>query len=120
MRLFLSYAKSHIYDIHAVLVAVLTILAMYYIKCPFKEKNEKRVDEKIAEKPELQSKRYLYIKRANFVLIPIAFLLAFCLFAVSALISPMIHFSVESAVMSGVFTLAGYAFWEQITFGMRR
>lgn len=120
MRIFLSYAKSHIYDIYAALVAVITIIAMYYIKRPIKQKNEKRVDEKIAEKPELESKRSLYLKRANFVLVLLTVALAFMLFVLVSVISPMIQFSVETAVMSGVFALAGYAFWDQVTFGTNR
>lgn len=120
MRIFLGYAKSHIYDIHAALVAVITIFTMYYIKKPIKQKNEKRVDEKLTGKPELESKRTLYLKRANMILLFLTMLLAFLLFALASFVSPMIDFSVGSAVMSGVFALAGYAFWDQITYGMRR
>lgn len=120
MRIFLSYAKSHIYDIHAALVAVITIFAMYYIKKPIKQRNEKRVDEKIAANAQLESKRWLYLKRANFILLPLTMALAFLLFVLVSGLSPLIHFSAESAVMSGVFALAGYAFWDQFTYGMRR
>lgn len=120
MRIFLSYAKSHIYDIHAALVAVITIIAMYYIKRPIKQRNEKHVDEMLARNSGLESKRSLYLKRANFVIIPLTVVVAFGIFTIVSVISPLIHFSLETAVMSGAFALAGYAFWNQITFGKRR
>lgn len=119
MHLFLSYAKSHIYDIHAVLVAVITIITMNYIKNPIKQRNRMHVDERLAADSALEGKRRLLLKRANFILLPLTMVLAFFFFAVVSVLSPMISFSAGSAVMSGVFALAGYALWEQFAFDAR-
>ncbi len=120
MRIFLSYAKSHIYDIHAALVAVITIVSMHFIKQPIKQRVSVSVEAMLQKRPERERQRALYLKRGNMVLVLITMLLAFALFALAAVISPMIQFSVESGIMSGVFALAGYAFLEQMTYGMKR
>ena len=118
MRKILSYAKSHIYELHAMVVAVIVIALMSVIKVPVKRKIVQAVDKKIREKPELAHKRKLMIKRRNIVLIVMTMLLAIVVFAFVAVVSPFIEFSFLMAVMSGVFALCGYAFLEQITFGI--
>lgn len=118
MHIFLSYAKSHIYELHAAIVAVVTIFTMYQIKAPIKRRVVEKVDSMLLKSPEKEKKRRIYIQRGNGVLIFLAMVLAFLFFSIVALISPLIHFSVETGIMSGVFALAGYAFWDQITYGM--
>ena len=52
MRLFFSYAKSHIYELHAVIVAVVTIVALYQVKTPIKRIVAEKVDVKHEKMPE--------------------------------------------------------------------
>ena len=116
MRRLLSYAKSHLYEIHALFVATFVVVLMSLIKEPIKRKIVQSVDKKIQAKPELASKRRIMVKRGNMLLILLTMLLSFVAFTVVALVSPIIRFSFPTAVMSGVFALCEYAFWDQITF----
>lgn len=116
MRKVLSYGKSHIYDIHAFIVAVITIMLMNLIKRYLKPKIKMYVEKRAEVERKWYERKEQYLKRCNMVLIVLAMVLAFVLFGVLAFVSPMILFSVESAVMSGVFALTGYAFLEQMTY----
>lgn len=119
MRKILSYAKSHIYEMHALLVATFVVVLMSLIKEPIKKKLVQSVDRKLESRPELVSKRKVLIHRKNMLLILLTVLLSFITFALVALVSPLIEFSFPTAVMSGVFALCEYAFWDQITFTIR-
>ena len=114
MRKILSYINSHRYDIHAVFAGFLTVLLMYLIKQPIKNKIRAHVDAKIEANPELADKRRTYIKHFNMILIVLAMLIAFCMFFLVSLASPLIEFSFSSAVMSGVFALCEYAVLDQL------
>lgn len=120
MRKLLSYAKSHIYELHALLVATFVVVLMGFIKEPVKRKIVQSVDKKIQSKPELTQKRKRMVKRRNMLLIVLTMILSFFVFALVALVSPLIEFSFPTAVMSGVFALCEYAFWDQITFTIRK
>jgi len=120
MRKLLSYAKSHIYELHALLVATFVVVLMGFIKEPIKRKIVQSVDKKIQSKPELTQKRKRMVKRRNMLLIVLTMILSFFVFASVALVSPLIEFSFPTAVMSGVFALCEYAFWDQITFTIRK
>lgn len=52
MRLLLSYCKSHIYELHALLAATITLVAMHFVKKPVKEKIAETVEEKRNREPE--------------------------------------------------------------------
>lgn len=119
MRKILSYAKSHIYEIHALLVATFVVMLMSFIKELIKRKIVQSVDKKIQYKPELTHKRRIMVKRRNMILIALTMVLSVVVFALVALVSPLIAFSFPTAVMSGVFALCEYAFWDQITFTIR-
>lgn len=119
MQRFFSYVKSHIYEIHALFVATFVVALMCLIKEPIKRKLVQSVDKKIQSKPELAQKRRNMVKRRNMLLIVLTMLLSFVAFALVALVSPLIEFSFPMAVMSGVFALCEYAFWDQITFDIR-
>lgn len=119
MHKILSYAKSHIYELHALLVATFVVVLMSLIKEPIKRKIAQSVDKKIQDKPELVQRRGIMMKRRNMLLIVLTMLLSFVAFALMALISPLVEFSFPTAVMSGVFALCEYAFWDQITFDIR-
>lgn len=119
MRRLLSYAKSHLYEIHALFAATFVVVLMNFIKEPMKRKIVHSVDKKIQFKPELANKRRIMVKRRNMLLIVLTMLLSFTVFTLVALVSPLIDFSFPTAVMSGVFALCEYAFWDQITFDIR-
>ena len=95
------------------------MMLMSFIKEPIKRKIVQSVDKKIQGKPELTNKRKLMIKRSNMLLIVLTMILSFVTFALMAMVSPLIEFSFPTAVMSGVFALCEYAFWDQITFTVR-
>lgn len=118
MQKLLSYAKSHIYEIHALLVATAVVVLMYLVKGPIKRAIVQSIDRKLEQKSELADERDIMIKRRNMLLILLTMLLSFGLFALVALISPLIKFSLSSAIMSGVFALCEYAFIDQITYGI--
>uniref|UniRef100_UPI004055F7A7 hypothetical protein n=1 Tax=Acetatifactor sp. TaxID=1872090 RepID=UPI004055F7A7 len=115
MRKLLSYVKSHIYDIHAIIVSVIVFGCMMYIKKPIKKLLEQGVDRMMENNPRLVDKRKLYVKRANLLLILLTFILSIMGFGVVSLLSPFIDFSFQSAVMAGVYALCEYAFFEQVT-----
>lgn len=119
MRKLLSYANSHRYEIHALFVATFVVVLMSLIKEPIKRKIVQSVDRKIKSKPELAQKRKIMVKRRNMFLIVLTMFLSFVAFALAAAVSPLIEFSFPTAVMSGVFALCEYAFWDQITFDIR-
>ena len=114
MRKILSYINSHRYDIHAVFAGFLTVLLMYLIKQPIKRKIRDYVNAKIDANPSLADKRRTYIKHYNMILILLAVVIAFCMFFLVSLASPLIEFSFSSADMSGVFALCEYAVLDQL------
>lgn len=119
MRKIFSYAKSHIYELHAILVATVVVVLMFIIKEPIKRWVAKRVDKKIVGRPELAEKRRLLIRRGNMLLIVLTMVLSVLIFTGAALVSPFIEFSIWSAVLSGIFALCEYAFLDQITFDIK-
>ena len=116
MRIFLSYAKSHIYEIHAVFVATIVVILISTIKAPIKASIARMVDKKLLRKPKLQKYRKRIIRRCNMLFIILALCMAIVLFGIVSFVSPMIQFSFPSAVLSGVFALCEYAVWEQVTY----
>ena len=114
MRRILSYINSHRYDIHAVFAGFLAVLLMYLIKQPIKNKIRNYVDAKIEANPKLADKRRTYIKHYNMILILLTVIIAFCMFFLVSLVSPIIDFSFSSAIMSGVFALCEYAVIDQL------
>ena len=135
MRLLLSYCKSHIYELHALLAATITLVAMHFVKKPVKEKIAETVEEKRNREPEEKRNREPeekrnrepekkrdwagYRRRCNLLVLVLALLMAFLVFILLSLLSPLITFSLPTMLLSGVFALAEYAVWDQITYGRR-
>ncbi len=115
MRVLMSYILSHMYDIHAIVAGAVVVAAMMYIKVPVKKKIRVLVDTVIKKNPNIAEKRSLLIRRWNFILIIIVFLLSTVIFATLACISPFIEFAWPSSFMAGVFALCIYAFVEQVS-----
>lgn len=114
MRLLLSYCKSHIYELHSLLVATITFLLMFAIKGPIKEYLAGIVEHKALTNAKWKENMALYKKRCNLVLVVLTTLLSYALFIIVAVISPLIDFSVQSAIMSGVYALTEYAVVNQL------
>ena len=110
----LSYCKSHIYELHAVLAAMITFAVMFPIKKPLKRKLAKWVERKAAKNESWKQHKTLYKKRVNIIVLFIAVVLSYAIFSLISLISPLIYFSWITAFLSAVFTLNLYALYEQI------
>lgn len=110
----LSYCKSHIYELHAVLAAMITFAVMFPIKKPLKRKLAKWVERKAAKNESWKQHMPLYKKRVNIIVLFIAVALSYAIFSLISLISPLIYFSWITAFLSAVFTLNLYALYEQI------
>lgn len=113
MRILLSYAKSHIYEIHAIIAATLAFLSMFIIKKPIKKHINAVVDKKAVQNVKWKEHKGLYTKRCNMIIIFLTMLLSFALFFIISLISPLIQFSLFTAILSGVFALTEYAVYDQ-------
>lgn len=116
MRKILSYAKSHIYDIHAVIAATITLVLMYFVKRPIKQRIALYVDKRAEADSKWQENKAIYLRRCNMVLILLTMVIAYAMFWVLSVISPLVEFSAQSACMSGVIALVEYACIDQMSF----
>ena len=114
MHLFLSYCKSHIYELHALLSATITFFLMFEIKKPIKEWTHKYVAEKAQKDKKWREKRQLYYKRCNMLVLIAAILIAAIVFIFFSLVSPFIYFSWHMTWLSGAFALTEYAIYDQV------
>lgn len=118
-HIFLSYCKSHIYELHAILAAVITFFVMFPIKRPIKRMTKQYVEKKAKENEKWEKNRRLYQKRCNMLVLITALAVAMLVFTILSMVSPFIHFSFYTGVLSGAFTLALYALYDQVI-GKRR
>ena len=103
MHLFLSYCKSHIYELHALLSATITFFLMFEIKKPIKEWTHKYVAEKAQKDKKWRENRQLYYKRCNMLVLIAAILIAAIVFIFFSLVlsfnspSSSVHFLTTKA-----------------------
>ena len=114
VHLFLSYCKSHIYELHAVLAATITFFLMFPIKAPIKRKLAAYVERRAAEDEKWNENKKLYRKRCNMIILFLAVFLAAFIFLLVSMISPLIEFSAYTALLSGALTLTEYAVFDQV------
>ena len=114
IRKLLSYTRSHIYDIHAVVVSLLVLVVVFFIQKKLHSVIIQYIDKYLEKKPDMQKKRDVYIRRISLIYIVLIFLLSNVFFALVALISPFVVFSFPSAVMGMVYTIFEYAILRQI------
>ena len=119
MRLFLSYCKSHIYELHALLAATITFFLMFEIKKPIKIWTHKYVTEKARKNQKWSKNKKLYNKRCNMLVVITTIIIAAIVFVFFYLVSPFISFSLHMTWLSGAFALAEYAVYDQ-TIGKER
>lgn len=114
MRKILSYCKSHIYDIHAVLVGFILVLIMYLTKkriyCFFKQ----YIDKMQGANSGKNMSRDGMLRICNLFWLLMSAIIAVFLFAILAEISPFVDFSLQSGLMAWVYALCGEAFIKQI------
>lgn len=120
MHLFLSYMKSHIYEIHALLAASIAFLLMFPLKKPVKDWISLYGERRVMKSLKWKQHRELYECRMRILLIVITYVLSAVLFAIISMISPMVHMSMKTAVLSGVFATTEYAVYEQLSYGRRK
>ena len=113
MHLLLSYCKSHMYELHALLAATITFFLMFPLKQPIKDQIWCWVEKKTLENEKWKQRRLLYHKRGNMIILLLAFAIAGVLFALISVVSPLIHFSWYMTWMSGAFALTEYAVYDQ-------
>lgn len=115
MTTFFSYLMSHMYDIHAIIAAAVVVALMSYIKVPVKRKLADMAEHRRKKKGEAEEAMPLLLRRYHSLLIVLVFVLSVPVFAVLSLLSPFILFTWPSSLLTGIFALCIYAFWEQIT-----
>lgn len=113
-RIILSYCKSHIYELHALLSATIAFLLMFPVKKMIKKAIGAYVEKKALENSQWKRNRRLIQKRLNISVLVAAVLLSMSLFFIVSLISPLIEFSWFTALLSGAFSLTEYAVFDQL------
>ena len=114
IRKLLSYTKSHIYDIHAIIVSLLVLATVFFVQKKLHNVLIQYVDKYLEKKPDKKEKRDVYIRRCSLIYVVVIFVLSNVFFALVALISPFVVFSFPSAVMGMVYTIFEYAILRQI------
>lgn len=120
MRGIHSYTNSHLYEIHAVIAATITLIILYVIKRNVKYRIDQYVERRAIENVDWQENKELYRRRCNMLLIVLAFGISFVVFCIVSLISPLISFSVFTGFLSGTFCLTEYAVIDQLCIGKGR
>lgn len=114
IHMFLSYCKSHIYDLHALLAATIAMILMVFIKKPVKRKIDEHVERKSAADPEYAAYRREHRKNWNFVIMLITGAVSLAVYFVIETVSPMLEKrSIQSALICIAFAFTEYAVIDQ-------
>lgn len=113
IHMFLSSCKSHIYEIHASIAAILTVVIMSFLKMPIKSKILEIADH-IYQDNKMKISKYLLIKRMNLIVILCTMIISLIIFPIIAFISPLIVFSMKTCILTWIFSLAIYAVYDQL------
>lgn len=111
---FLSYSKSHIYELHALLAAMVAFLIMLVVKKPIKKWIDSYVDKKAQSNSKWNDNKALYRKRLNLILIICTIIVSMLVYNLLTHISPLIQFSSVTTFLSAVFALDIYAVYDQL------
>lgn len=115
LHIILSYAKSHIYDLHGLLAATISVIIMMFLKRPIKTKIDGYVDRKSAADETYARHRAYHRKALNFVLILLTAAVTYIVYFLIEAVSPMIpHHSLLSGITSITFSLTEYAIIDQL------
>ncbi len=108
--MFLSYCKSHIYDIHSLLVGSIIFFLIYVWKGSIDKVIEGWVKKHYADRAEDKQKAASNRLWGLIYLVVIA--LAFLIYAAVACISPLVHNSVPASVISASFAITEMEFYK--------
>lgn len=114
MHYILSLCKSHIYELHALLAGTITFLSMFLIKKPLKFDVEKYTCPDPEENKRIKKNRELRAKRLNSLLVFETMMVGIILYCFLDFVSPLIQFSLKTAILTGVVALVEYALYEQL------
>ena len=110
IHMFLSYCKSHIYDIHSLLVGSIIFFLIYVWKGSIDKVIEGWVKKHYADRAEDKQKAASNRHWGLIYLVVIA--LAFLIYAAVACISPLVHNSVPASVISASFAITEMEFYK--------
>ena len=110
IHMFLSYCKSHIYDIHSLLVGTIIFFLIYVWKGSIDTMIEGWVKKHYADRAEDKQKAASNRLWGLIYLVVIA--LAFLIYAAVACMSPLVHNSVPASVISATFAITEMEFYK--------
>lgn len=110
----LKYAKSHIYELHALLAGTLAFLLMFQAKKPAKKLILSFVKRRSETSRRWKNNQIIYRRRLGLSLIALDFAISAAVFWVLAMVSPLIRFSLRTMWLSGFLSLTLYSLYEQV------
>ena len=110
IRKILSYCKSHIYDLHSLLVGTIIFFLVIIWKDHIDAFFESIVDKRYADCTEEEKK--LVVKRLWGLVYILIIPLAFLVYAAAATISPLVNQSVPASVISASFAIVELEFYK--------
>lgn len=108
--------KSHLPDLYSILSGTITLVIVYFLKMPIKNKNYSIVyadKEKITDEIQKMRLRRSY-QRRNLVIIALTLVIGVFIYALCAVVSEQIAFQLWPAFMSGLVALSEYAVIQQL------
>ncbi len=114
MHLILMYCKSHIYELHSLLAAFITIILMQHIKKPIKRKIARFVLNMAAKKDKWKEHKVVYYKRMNTIVVLVAEIMGGVSFELVNIFSPLVVFKWFTTLTTGAIAIAGYKILEQM------
>ena len=108
--MFLSYCKSHIYDLHSLLTGTIIFFLVYVWRDQIDKLIEKRVNTRYADRTEDGKKAVT--KRLWGLIYILIILLAFLIYAAVACISPLVNNSVPASIISATFAITELEFYK--------
>lgn len=120
MYIILKYAKSHIYELHALLAGSLAFILMFWAKKPVKAWLNVFTEKRTKSSKKWEENKAVYRRRLGLILTLLDLFLSAVIFYVISILSPMIDFSGFPMLLSGILSLTVYSFYEQITCGRKK
>lgn len=112
MHFLLSYAKSHIYDIHSLLVGTIIFVLILAWKDSIDDLISNRVIKKYEDRSEAR-KMAAYRRMWGMIYVLIV-LLAFLFFCAVAFVSPFVDNSVPASIISAAFAITELEFYKTL------
>ena len=110
----LKYAKSHIYELHALLAGTLAFFLMFQVKKPVKKLLSNFVKRRAEANSKWEKNQIIYRSRLGLSLIALDFAISAAVFCVLAFVSPLICFSFRTMWLSGFLSFTLYSLYDQV------